>query len=353
MSLISAGGSSASSKPVIIEFTDNELEAQGINLKQMHIGLENLVGAGATNRLLRDMLGPILQHQAARLGMSGDIAAAAQRKLMETITGTGITPEQRSQLDRIEGEQISKIRRSTQDNLELLRNELAPQRGMRASDTPIVDRGQRIAEAGVAAESQVGADRAQAEMQLPFQNLQTGSFLAQLQDADFLKRLQSTGQTLGGGINLAGLTDIAAQSQALRPQVGQKSKSESGEAGISDIRLKTDVEKIGETASGLPLYTFRYKDGYGPPGTYEGVMAQDLLAVRPDAVLKMSNGYFGVNYSRIDTDLREVIYTGTLNAEMFPVSHSQRISLPSYFSIRYVAARDIYLVSLSDSQRSN
>jgi hypothetical protein len=231
MASIGVSSTKSSSKPVVIPFTDNELEAQGINIKMMHIGLENLLGAGATNQMLSRMLGPILGQQMERLGMSGQIASAAQQRLIETITDTGITPEQRSQLDRIESEGIDKIRRSTKDNLELLRNELAPSRGLRGSDTPIVDRGQRIAEAGIAAESQLGASRAQAELQLPFQNtqqnLQTGSFLAQLQDQDFMKRLQSSQQIVGSGMSLASLTDISSQSQALRPQVGQESKSKS------------------------------------------------------------------------------------------------------------------------------
>jgi hypothetical protein len=74
----------------------------------------------------------------------------------------------------------------------------------------------------------------------------------------------------------------------------------------SDLRLKENVERVGETASGIPTYTFQYREGYGPPGTYEGVIAQDLLGLRPDAVAEMSNGYLGVYYSRIDAVLREV-----------------------------------------------
>ena len=49
----------------------------------------------------------------------------------------------------------------------------------------------------------------------------------------------------------------------------------------SDLRLKTDIREIGTTAHRLPLYTFRYIDA---PGLYEGVMAQDVLGVMPEAV---------------------------------------------------------------------
>ncbi|HIF12845.1 MAG TPA: tail fiber domain-containing protein [Dehalococcoidia bacterium] len=82
----------------------------------------------------------------------------------------------------------------------------------------------------------------------------------------------------------------------------QKSSSQNWGFITSDIRLKENIERIGETASGIPTYTFQYKDGCGPLGRYKGVMAQDLLEIQPDAVAEMSNGYLGVDYSRIDAD---------------------------------------------------
>src|SRR5690349_5064189 len=49
----------------------------------------------------------------------------------------------------------------------------------------------------------------------------------------------------------------------------------------SDVRLKTDIEQVGTTVYGLPLYHFRYKTG---SDRFAGVMAQDVLEVMPDAV---------------------------------------------------------------------
>jgi hypothetical protein len=65
---------------------------------------------------------------------------------------------------------------------------------------------------------------------------------------------------------------------------------------ISDVRLKTDIEQVGTTVYGLPLYHFRYKTG---PERYEGVMAQDVLEVMPDAVVAGENGFYRVNYGRL------------------------------------------------------
>jgi hypothetical protein len=71
-----------------------------------------------------------------------------------------------------------------------------------------------------------------------------------------------------------------------------------GRAAImaSDVRLKTDIQHVGETKGGLPIYTYRYKAG-GP--MQMGVMAQDVARVNPDAVAHIGGGYLGVDYGRI------------------------------------------------------
>jgi hypothetical protein len=65
---------------------------------------------------------------------------------------------------------------------------------------------------------------------------------------------------------------------------------------VSDVRLKTDIEKVGIAANGLPLYTFKY---LGSDAVYRGVMAQDVLKVLPEAVALMPNGYFAVHYDML------------------------------------------------------
>ena len=67
----------------------------------------------------------------------------------------------------------------------------------------------------------------------------------------------------------------------------------------SDIKLKEDITEIGTVESlNIPLYSFRYIEGDG--GLYEGVMAQDLLEVMPDAVSVNNNGFMSVNYGKIN-----------------------------------------------------
>jgi hypothetical protein len=76
-----------------------------------------------------------------------------------------------------------------------------------------------------------------------------------------------------------------------------------GGAGImkySDERLKTNIEKIGSLENGLNLYSYNYKDGYDlPEGKQIGVMAQEVEAIIPEAVVEMDNGFKAVNYAML------------------------------------------------------
>jgi hypothetical protein len=68
---------------------------------------------------------------------------------------------------------------------------------------------------------------------------------------------------------------------------------------FSDRRLKKDVQEIGKTDSGLPLYLFRYLWDNENESPRVGVMAQDVLEVMPDAVMTRPDGYLMVDYARI------------------------------------------------------
>ena len=70
---------------------------------------------------------------------------------------------------------------------------------------------------------------------------------------------------------------------------------------LSDIRLKENITHTGVSESGIPIYTFNYKND---SKLWSGTMAQDLLDLgREDAVRIMNNGYYGVHYDMIDVDM--------------------------------------------------
>ena len=65
---------------------------------------------------------------------------------------------------------------------------------------------------------------------------------------------------------------------------------------FSDVRLKRDISLIGRMANGLNLYAYRY---LWSPVRHVGVMAQEAMRVRPDAVIQHPSGYLMVNYGAL------------------------------------------------------
>jgi len=74
--------------------------------------------------------------------------------------------------------------------------------------------------------------------------------------------------------------------------------------GKSDRRLKTNIELIGTSPSGLNIYSFEYidKEKYGE-GVYQGVMSDE---VPKDAVIRESDGYDYVLYGLLDVEFKRI-----------------------------------------------
>ena len=71
----------------------------------------------------------------------------------------------------------------------------------------------------------------------------------------------------------------------------------------SDMRLKTGIVPVRMTEGGLTLYQFRY---VGLPTVYEGVMAQEVLAHHPDALVPLPLGLLTVDYAKLGLEMRVV-----------------------------------------------
>jgi hypothetical protein len=65
---------------------------------------------------------------------------------------------------------------------------------------------------------------------------------------------------------------------------------------LSDRRTKEDIEKVGKTESGLPIYTFKYK---GDPVTHMGLMSDEVRKKFPEAVIRAPDGYDRVHYGMV------------------------------------------------------
>jgi len=77
-----------------------------------------------------------------------------------------------------------------------------------------------------------------------------------------------------------------------------------GAALMSDIRTKENIKAIGWLPNGLPVYTYEYKDEFkdhplAGHGTHTGVMAHEVEAMYPNAVITLDNGYKAVDYGKL------------------------------------------------------
>ena len=71
----------------------------------------------------------------------------------------------------------------------------------------------------------------------------------------------------------------------------------------SDRKLKQNIVFIKKSPSGLNIYNFEYKDSKMGEGVYQGVMSGE---VPKEAVVKNSNGYDMVDYSKIDVNFVKI-----------------------------------------------
>jgi hypothetical protein len=70
----------------------------------------------------------------------------------------------------------------------------------------------------------------------------------------------------------------------------------------SDIRLKQNIQLIGVSESGINIYTFEYIEQVGLEGTYQGVMAQELIGTEFESALIFDGEYYKVDYSKLDVE---------------------------------------------------
>ncbi len=156
-------------------------------------------------------------------GAEADAVGPAQAELLERQlailrSGNAATPDRIRLIDAATGaaqaQGESDILRFSGQAQEQLREELAPQLGLRPTDTPILDRGARIAEEATRRQGQLAlglaGQNAQARLNFPLASNQVSSqiglsqqnlteaqkqFQSRLRQQAFLNRLNLTGQT--------------------------------------------------------------------------------------------------------------------------------------------------------------
>ncbi len=299
------------------EFQLTELERQRVAQEQFGTALEPFF---ARQQEEIDAAAAARERQLAAEERLGPIREELLTLAIEDIRrGGAATPEQIELIGEAGGAALEKglidIGRFETEGFEGLREELAPSLGLRPSDTPILDRGARLAAEALRQRGQLsqGIRGAQATAQLNFplassQLLQTSAlgqqrlqeatrqFQEQLRSQAFSNRLAAS-QTLGGlGLGLAGvpspglpsfqrgstttqtttgggfgLNEVAGLTGGvggLLSGLGAIGSAGGFPAIFSSRDLKTDKAPVDEdaaleTVAELPVETWRYKPGFG------------------------------------------------------------------------------------------
>jgi len=142
----------------------------------------------------------------------------------------------------------------------------------------------------------------------PFMRLQRGQALLQ-GGAPFMPQYTSGYQM---GTSQAGAYQEPSKA-AKAGQIGNFLGNVAGAVGslfnVSDIRLKENVMKVDDVQPGVGWYTWDWNDtakAMGIDDPTEGVIAQELKAVDPSAVVVGDDGYYRVDYSKVNRS-RETI----------------------------------------------
>lgn len=135
---------------------------------------------------------------------------------------------------------------------------------------------------------------------------------------------QSNNTTMQGRqLAMQGLTGVLNAQTSYANAVGQSGDSlgsmlggigglvgglaKTGVFGLSDRRLKENIEAIGrDERTGLTIYEFSYIDD-PDMRRYQGVMADEVIAVDPHAVSFDEHGFARVNYARLGIEFKEVV----------------------------------------------
>lgn len=77
-----------------------------------------------------------------------------------------------------------------------------------------------------------------------------------------------------------------------------------GYFGTSDARLKNHIEYVGRSPKGHPIFEFNYNDV--PDQRFRGTVAQELLATCPEACTLGEDGFWRVDYGKIDIKMEQI-----------------------------------------------
>ena len=263
-----------------------------------------------------------LEQQKISAGMQTDIGLQQQQLEQQAGIRAAELEAQRQQREAelrlqrgMQTQQLGADAAAQQTQNEFARRQALAEMGLRAQGMGMDDRA-RFREQQMALAQQLGRqgmDEQAATFAAAQQLAQMGGTQEQRQQmqaaADYEQWLRSQ----------EGFADEAAFLQAMQPQAGmaqyQRKPSTAGQifGGLlsaggaaatafgSDARIKDNIEYVG-MENGFKTYEFNY---LGRNNRYRGVMAQEVMVERPDAV-EIQDGFYRVNYDAIGVQFEAV-----------------------------------------------
>ena len=245
--------------PILAEYAQNEANRQ----LQAAQALGQVSGADLTRQ--SDLASQMVRAQQGDLtrqaGLAGDITDASRAGLASRLSAAGMAPQLQQQLLQREG---------------LL--------GMVGEAQRSMDQAQLSASQQAIAE-QNAANQARLNAMLSAAGVGQGTYG---------QSSTTTAPRQGGiGSTLGGIGSILGAGAQIAPLLG-----------ISDMRVKKNIKFVGKTDGGHNLYEWEWTDKAReigiPLGPEFGVMAQDVMSKKPEAVVEHESGYLMVDYGAID-----------------------------------------------------
>jgi hypothetical protein len=356
------GGGSSESKQRPIKKTRREKKFSAIQLKLARQMLDQFQGQAEWQALQRgitptaigemgEMYDPMsvmtpeekraLVSQGYKQAMEGGdrASALAEREVERIRQGYAPTPEQRALISSIAANELSSglgdISRFAEREREAIRDELAPRLGLHRSDTPILDRANRIAAEAINAAGRLTSDvrgrESQAMLNYPLAANQAASAASQAQQAmgfsrsdvladmnqrAFQNRLALTGQVGQQGLGLLGTYNVAAGQESMKPVLSTTQTQSGGgvfygsSRKIKEILATPNGIEILKALLDLPVAYWRYKDGPDREehiGTFaedfseafglgdgKGIDLRDLVGVLLVAIQELGDEVYGL-----------------------------------------------------------
>lgn len=133
------------------------------------------------------------------------------------------------------------------------------------------------------------------------QNLQQQQMQGKMAQQDAILRGKQDSRSLQYQKQQGLMAMEAGQLEGLRASE-QSYRNIFGKIFGSDRKLKENISLVGKSPSGINIYTFEYIDKSFGEGKYQGVMADEVT----NAVVKHSDGYDMVDYSKLDVEFIKI-----------------------------------------------